>query len=330
VTHVHIPSLPHTYPSREYDWCAYTAKVRRLEDMLCAENIDGTVYIPDAVDIVDPSTQEVFADWDVNSGRWQKWNAQCIRRIGERYNPGDLIGVIGGTCQQPIVDAFPEAKIVEWGIGYVGVLEHSYKVYESYTHRSFVQGWRQDDENWLHDVVIPNAFDPDDYIFESRPGEYLLYMGRLTPRKGVQIAIDTARETHLPLKVAGQGDLEQFDTHGVELDYHGVVTGETKARLLAGARAIMVPSLYLEPFGGVAVEAMMSGTPAITTDAGAFTETVQHGMGFRCSTVEDFYEAVQGAGELDRTQVCARARRAYSTAAIAPRYAAYFRRIEGI
>ena len=101
--------------------------------------------------------------------------------------------------------------------------------------------------------------------------------------------------------------------------------GEAKAKLIGQARAVLMPTLYVEPFGYVAIEAQMCGTPIITTDWGAFVETVEHGVtGFRCRTAAEFAAAVQMAPKLDRAAIRAAAIKRFSVAAVAKQYASYF------
>jgi glycosyltransferase involved in cell wall biosynthesis len=107
-----------------------------------------------------------------------------------------------------------------------------------------------------------------------------------------------------------------------------VVKPKERAELMGGALAVMTPSQFPEPFCLVAIEAQMCGTPVLTTDWGAFTETVEQGVtGYRCNTVDEFVRGVKEAKALDRDAIRERAIRLYSYDAVAPQYAAYFDRI---
>jgi len=102
-------------------------------------------------------------------------------------------------------------------------------------------------------------------------------------------------------------------------------TGQKRADLFSNAKAAFVPTTYIEPFGAVAIEAQMAGTPAITTDFGAFTETVEHGKtGYRCHTLDHFVWAAKNVHTLDPEYIHRRAVANYSMDAVRWKYQEYF------
>jgi glycosyltransferase involved in cell wall biosynthesis len=112
---------------------------------------------------------------------------------------------------------------------------------------------------------------------------------------------------------------------GDNLEYVGFATGAKRAQLYGHAIATFVPTTYVEPFGAVAIESQMAGTPAITTDWGAFPETVDHSKtGFRCHTLDHFLFAARNAPLLDRVYTHNRAVANYSMDRIRWRYQEYF------
>jgi glycosyltransferase involved in cell wall biosynthesis len=116
-------------------------------------------------------------------------------------------------------------------------------------------------------------------------------------RKGVHTAIKTCRAIGAKLKLAGQNSLKiSYD----KAEFLGYVDVEQRKPLMAKAKAVFVPSIYLEPFAGTHIEAMLSGTPVITTNFGVFPSTFTHGVhGFKCNTLQDFVDAAKKVGELD-------------------------------
>ena len=312
---IHVVSLPHTQTTREYDWCAYTAKVRKLGAMLhdhghemylyagtenetvCKEHIP--VVAPDEIKAWWPGWNwktAVWPDgWDPKMPWWTTMNDRAISEIRKRIEPGDAIGVIGGNCQLPISEAFPFNITLEWGIGYVGVLQKSVRAFESHAWMAYVYGTRGEDNGRPFDAVIPNSFVPSEYRTGEDEG-YFLYLGRMIQRKGMAVVDHLAK--NYKVITAGQGEPRE------KIEHRGVVLYEEKAELVAHATAVLVPTDYIEPFGGVAVEAMMSGVPVITTDWGAFPETVQQGVtGYRCHTLQEFVKAAEDVHDLDRTRI---------------------------
>ena len=135
--------------------------------------------------------------------------------------------------------------------------------WNTHVHHSWMQ-WQ--------DTVIPNSFDLDDFDFRVEKEDYLFYMGRIMPGKGVEEAMRIADATGRKLLVAGQGDFEArmgfkpWDC--VEL--LGVIDVEERRELLSKAYALLCPSKYPEPFGGVFAEAMLSGTVPSCDSDGCF------------------------------------------------------------
>lgn len=347
MTRIHIVSLPHTLLTKDYDWCAYTAKLRRFVDMLLMDGHTPIVYGPDVHDDIDPraqyvaivdggdrkewfgaeewDTNHVFNHWDPQHISWLTMNGRASAAIRENWESGDILGLIAGRCQEQVITELADLQplVTEWGIGYSGVLEGTHKVFESHAWAHHVAGYYRRDDLAFFDDVIPNCFDPADFEPSRMTGDYLLYMGRPNPRKGLPIIADIAARTDIPVLIAGQPGPVIPHTR-----YVGLVTGTTKAQLLAGARAVLVPTTYLEPFGGVAVEAMLSGTPVISTDWGAMTETVRTGVsGYRCRMLHEFLSAVDAVADLDRNLVHQYATARYTTTVGAGRYGNYLNRL---
>ena len=165
----------------------------------------------------------------------------------------------------------------------------------------------------------------NDFTFNDKPQGYFSYIGRLTPDKGVQTAIDTARILDVKLKIAGQGDLSQFNTKDADVEYLGTVDAKGRDELLRNAELNFLPTQYIEPFGGTAVECQLCGTPALTTDWGVFNETVLHGItGYRCRTLDDFVWAARNVKSLDRKTIRNWAASNFSMERVSKMYGEYF------
>lgn len=335
---VHLVGLPHYDPTRVNEHCAYASKLRRLTDMLAARGIDTVTYCGTGFDgsgqhvpVVGPElldrwfggpwdTAKVFDRWNPDDPCWVELNAAAVAAMQERIEPGDIVGLTMGRCQRAIVDAFPGHIACEVGVGYEGVIDSTHHCFESNTWRHYVSGRRGWDDGRNFDTVIPNAFDPDDYT-TGTDGGYLLFLGRHTPRKGIAVVAELAK-THHVISAGQEGPVP-----GIE--YRGLVVGDAKRELLAHATAVLVPTLYVEPFGGVAVEAMLAGVPAITTDFGAFAETVDDGItGFRCSTLGAFHDGVHEAPFIRGQPIRDHAISRFGTATVSRAYAEWFARCE--
>jgi len=145
----------------------------------------------------------------------------------------------------------------------------------------------------------------------------------MVQRKGVDIAAHVCKTIGAKLILAGPGD--HRPSYG---EYIGPVGPKQRAELMGNAIATFVPTLYIEPFGNVNIESQACGTPVITTDWGAFTETVVQGVtGYRCRNVEEFILATQNVKNLDRQAIRDRAVSLYSVDVIAKQYEYYFQRL---
>jgi len=149
----------------------------------------------------------------------------------------------------------------------------------------------------------PNALEFSLYPVKPHRGDYLLFLGRMSPDKGCHRAVAVAIETGLPLKIAGKNrePLEQqyFDEFvrphlSSTIEYMGEVTHGEKVELLQNARATLFPIEWEEPFGLVMIESMACGTPVIATRWGAVPEVIEHG---RSGIIVDDYRIMPAALE---------------------------------
>jgi glycosyltransferase involved in cell wall biosynthesis len=154
---------------------------------------------------------------------------------------------------------------------------------------------------------IPNPIDLRAWPLQDRKGDYLLWIGRMTPEKGPHRAIAAARAADVPLVLAGviqPGQQAFFDREvaphidGDRVRFVGEVGGSAKRSLFARARGLLMPIRWNEPFGMVMVEALACGTPVIAFPEGAARELVIDGQtGF---LVEDERAMAVAVGRLSR------------------------------
>lgn len=262
--------------------------------------------------------------WDMYEPGWVEMNSNAIKAIADRIRPTDFICIIGGTCQKVISDAFPNHMSVEYGIGYLGTYS-KYRVFESYAHMHYVHGQDRDDNGSFYDTVIPNYYDNEEFPFAEEKDDYFLFIGRLIDRKGWRIAQEVCEKLGKRLILAGQGQISGYGEH------IGVVGVEKRGELMSKAKAVFVPTTYIEPFGGVHAEALLCGTPVITTNFGVFTETVTNGVnGYRCDVFRDFLaatQAVEGFSNDQLKKIRKAAQERFSTQIVALEYEKYFDRL---
>jgi len=279
---------------------------------------------------------ELFRAGDPGDEAHQIFNANCIREINARKQPNDFLLCQVGYYQKPIADGTGEGLIiVEPGIGHAGTFAE-YRIYESYTWMHYLYGRAGIEDGPWYDAVIPGYYNPDDFPFCEKKGDYFLFLGRIVKRKGIELAIQIAQATGKKLIIAGQGELNNereqlhLDPLPENVEWVGAVEPEERARLMGRAIAVLMPVHYIEPFGAVAVETQLVGTPIITTDWGAFPETVKHGVtGYRCRTWDDFiFAAKQCIEGVIKPEDCRRiAIENYSTDRVKLMYQEYFYRL---
>ncbi len=260
-----------------------------------------------------------YVPFEASSPLFLQFNLNVVNELRTRKQSGDIIAQIAGSAQMYVSECHPEMPVLEYSIGYRGIAA-PFRVYQSHIWRHTVAGYTGVDGGRTCDAVIPPWFPVDEFP-QSEPEDYVLYCGRLVASKGLSIACRAAEAAKVPLVVIGHGD-PALVTYG---EYRGSVSMAQRNELLSKARAVLMPTQYIEPFGNVAAEAQMCGTPVISSDFGGFVESVEHGVsGFRCRTLGEFTEAIRLSDGIDRDAVRARAHRLYSAEAAMVSYWRYF------
>jgi len=342
----HILGLPHTVTSKEYNACAYTQKVLKFGKMMKARGHEIIHYGHEESDLICDEHVTVITnkdleiaygnyDWrknffkfDKSDHAYQTFFKNAIREVGKRKQKHDFILPFWGSGVREVCDAHEnDLIVVEPGIGYAGghwarwkVFE-SYAIYHAYCGMNSVGTCRQD---W-YESVIPNYFDPEDFTYNDKKEDYMLFLGRVYSGKGVHIAVQASEAAGCKLVIAGQKpDDMEFPPH---VEFVGYADVPTRKKLMAGAKGAYVPSQYIEPFGGVQIEMLLSGTPTITTDWGSFVENNIHGYtGYRCRTFDHFVWATENIGNIKPAN-CRKWGENFTLDRVAPMYEEYFQNV---
>ena len=347
----HVIGIPHTRTNEDYVACAYTQKAYKFCKMMterghtvfhygvegsnpqCTENITvvsneiyGRVY-------GEHDYRSKFFRYDVNDECYQTFYKNSIKEIEARKGEFDIVLPFWGAGVRPICDALSEHfVIIEPGIGYGEGSWSNFRIFESYGIYHAYCGTRAITNCNMnnYEIVIPNYFDEKDFKYNEQSrleDPYFLYIGRVYEGKGVHIALQVCNFLNVKLKIAGQLGEEYTNFEWPEnVEFIGYADKDLRSELMRNAVASFLPSQYLEPFGGVQIENLLSGTPTITSDWGAFAENNVDGVtGYRCRTFEDYVKAALNCleGKI-KQEDCYNKGKEFTLENIAPRYEKYF------
>ena len=329
---LHLLGLPHTQTTNEFSHCAFTGKVKRFSPMLqsvghdvihygvegaysgAKYNVNVLMY-DEWMHIRKKIFKEKYGDRegmqsdficdlaDTGNELYQLFNQRLKVELEKNLDSDDIICLPFGYAHESAISEFSNAKI-ETGIGYPNSYQ-PYRIFESYAWYHYEMGRQGTSGNDYH-WVIPNYFDVSEWDYVHTPEKYIAYFGRISDIKGLRIVYEIAKHRpDLQFVICGQGDPSPY-LDLPNLTYKPPIHGKDRAQFLGNAMAVLMPTRYVEPFGGVTVEAQLCGTPVIGSSYGSFTETIKHGVtGFTCRTLGDYLSALEKIEEgfLERSTI---------------------------
>jgi glycosyltransferase involved in cell wall biosynthesis len=197
-----------------------------------------------------------------------------------------------------------------------------------------ISNFQKDKEPLRRIRTIHHGIDVGSYRLQSKKADYLSFIGRIAPVKGVHNAIEIAKRSGIPLKIAGEVQpvfREYFESRirphidGKFIEYVGEADFAVKNELLGNSMAMLFPIEWDEPFGLAMVEAMATGTPVIAFPGGSVAEIVRDGVsGFVCSGVEDAVAKLRDVSALKPAGIRAYAQQYFSVERMVQDYLALY------
>jgi glycosyltransferase involved in cell wall biosynthesis len=188
-------------------------------------------------------------------------------------------------------------------------------------------------------AVVHHGLHVDNYSPGSGGGGYVAFLGRFAEEKAPHLAIDASLAAKVPICLGGaphevsreyfERELQpRFASAAGRVQWRGEVSHSPKIELLGGARALLVPAQWEEPFGLVMIEAMLVGTPVIAFPRGSIPEVVEDGVtGFIVRDMQEMTQRIAEVGRIDRVRCRARARQRFSHLRMARDYEALYRQL---
>ena len=348
----HVLGIPHTITGPEWSVCPFTTKVWKFAKMMKEKghyvihygheqsNVDCDEHV---TLINNKDFKDAYGDYNwKEKGLYYyqknddlchvKFNTLAVIEIKERLQQGDFILCFWGKGHQYVGSFFMKddrAIVVEPGVGYgLGQTFCDYKIFESYASmHQYIGKINTYTPSW-YNTVVPLTCDASQFEVNEKKDNYFLHLGRIDKCKGLDIAIRACNHLGVKLKIAGT-PVDALEELGVaitdNIEYVGLAGVEQRRVLMSKAKGFFCISTYAEPFGAAVVEAMLSGCPVITSDWGAFTETVVHGLtGYRIRNFNQVICAMKNIDKID-PHVCRKwAENNYGMSKVADMFEEYF------
>ncbi len=171
---------------------------------------------------------------------------------------------------------------------------------------------------------VHNGLDVTEYVYNENKDDYFLFLSKVSRKeKGIDTAKKLARRMGINLKIAG-GRGFSFSKN---IKYYGEVGGSVKADLIAGAKALLFPIDWEEPFGLVLIEALVSGTPVIATPRGAVPEIITPETGFICRNAIEMEKAIDNINTIKPSNCRKRVLENFTDEIMAQNYLKYYNKI---
>ncbi len=189
--------------------------------------------------------------------------------------------------------------------------------------------------NWQ--ATVHHGLPRNLYRFHPEHQQYLAFLGRISPEKRPDHAIEVAKRTGIPLRIAAKVDPADFQYYRSEIEplldhplieFIGEISDAEKDDFVGNALALVCPYDWPEPFGLVLIEALACGTPVLAYRRGSIPEVIEDGItGFVCENLSEIIAAVDRLGEIDRRRCRASFDKRFTADRMARDYVTLYERI---
>lgn len=286
-----------------------------LTDELVRRGHDVTLFATgdsDTLAWLEPGCKQALRPQGVLPPEYSVYEQMQLSKVFQRAGEFDLIHSHVDHAALPYANLTKTPVVHTLHGTFMPLVEKMFTQHRRQNFVSISESQRRTDLGLNYVATVYNAIATDRFEFYPKPDEppYLAFLGRMSVEKGPHLAIAIARQSGLPLKMAGKVDFEnreyferEIEPHidGHQVEFLGEADHHLKNELMGRAVATLFPITWREPFGLVMIESMVSGTPVVAVNLGSASEVIADGKtGFLCDSVDECVAAVGKVKMLNR------------------------------